>query len=156
VELAFDFTGHRVLSDEMNESTRRDWRSLGFYYDRDDELKQWRIQGTQEGLCGFARRIREYSSDPRNAQLSEHMHFGPYAYLEVGTWSSPEITEHWIAGPIQALAALAAKIEDLVRKADAGVILNFRSQFSPSSTYELTLEVQAEGFDPALADPECQ
>jgi len=145
-----------VPSEAINESTRREWRLLGFYYERDDEQKEWRILGTREGLGAFAHQIRKYANDPASSQISEHVHLGPYWYLEIGTSSAPEITDHWIAGPRQSLVALAAEIEIRAGTAKEGEALTFKAQFSPSSPYELTLNVQAEGFDPALADPECQ
>jgi len=37
-----------VPSEAVNEATRRQWRDLGFFYDRDDAAKSWRIVGTAE------------------------------------------------------------------------------------------------------------
>lgn len=141
-----------MASEATNESTRREWRELGFYYDRNDELQQWRILGTQTGLLEFARHIREYAADPSNRQISEHIHLGPYWYLEIGTSHTPEITDHWIAGPIEALSALANEIEVRLATVELPTVINLRAAFAPESPYELTLEVQPEGFDPALAD----
>lgn len=142
-------------SEATNVATRREWRELGFYYDRDDDLKKWRILGTPQGLKAFARHIHEYASEPENSRVSEHIHLGPYWYLEIGTWPTPEITDHWIAGPLEALANLAVQIEQFASQASDQATLNLRSFFSPASPYELTLEVQPDGFDPALADAAC-
>ena len=142
-------------SPAMNEATRRDWRELGFYYERDDATQTWRLLGTQRGLLGFAASLREYAADETKSQVSEHEHFGPYMYLEVGTWPTPEITDHWIAGPLEAIAALADHIEGKISSAQPIAVLKVRDAFAPSSPYEFQLELQPESFDPALADPAC-
>lgn len=78
----------------FDESIRREWRELGFFYDRDDAARTWRIVGTAKGLQGFASLISAYASDARNDAPSEHQHFGPYMFLEFGTWHEPAITSH--------------------------------------------------------------
>jgi hypothetical protein len=147
--------GEIVPSEAINAATRREWRELGYFYDRDDVLKEWRILGTSQGLLEFARHIREYASNPTNSQESEHIHIGPYWYLEIGTWPTPEITDHWIAGPLEALARLALQIEESIPHLRPPAIVRLRSSFAPTSPYELVLEAQSEGFDPARADPKC-
>ena len=139
----------------MNEATRRDWRELGFYYERNDESKTWRLLGTREGLLRFASSLREYAEDESKNEVSEHEHFGPYWYLEVGTWHTPQITDHWIAGPLHALSDLAAYIEKELATAQASEVVRVRDAFAPKSLYEFQLELQPDGFDPALADPAC-
>jgi len=139
----------------MNEATRRDWRELGFYYERDDESKTWRLLGTREGLLRFARSLRAYAADESKEQLSEHEHFGPYWYLEVGTWHTPEITDHWIAGPRRTISELASHIETVLAEANAPAVVKLRDSFAPGSPYDFQLELQPNGFDPALADPAC-
>jgi len=142
-------------SPAINEATRRDWHKLGFYYERDDATRTWRLLGTREGLLGFAASLKEYAVNDRNRQVSEHEHFGPYWYLEVGTWPAPEITDHWIAGPLEAIATLAGHIDAELATAEPPAILKLRDAFAPSSPYEFQLELQSESFDPALADPAC-
>ena len=139
----------------MNEATRRDWRELGFYYERDDTTKTWRLLGTMQGLLGFALSLKNYALNERNRQVSEHEHFGPYWYLEVGTWPEPEITNHWIAGPLEALDGLAGRIEAHLSTAVPPVVIKLRAAYAPNSPYEFQLELQPEAFDPALADPAC-
>jgi hypothetical protein len=70
----------------VKDDTRREWRELGFFYDRDDVSKEWRLVGSREGLRHFAGLLRAYVADPRNEMKSEHEHYGPYMYLEVMTW----------------------------------------------------------------------
>jgi hypothetical protein len=141
-----------VPSEDINAATRSEWRSLGFFYDRDDELKKWRILGTNGGLREFARQIRLYASNPKNRGISEHEHFGPYQYLKIGTWPSAQITQDWIAGPLESLERLASEIDLCVMRSSTDNSFKLRHIFSPDSPYELLLELQPEGFDPALAD----
>ncbi|MUV15498.1 hypothetical protein [Noviluteimonas gilva] len=142
-----------MLSDRAKVETRREWQELGFYYDRDDEIKSWRIVGAKSGLSKFADLIRRYAADERNQGVSEHEHFGPYSYLEIGTWDVPEITEHWIAGPLDRLRMLASTIDGLLATQRIGQRASLRSSFSPASPYDLEIDVRSEDFDPASEDP---
>jgi hypothetical protein len=149
--------GHlgNIVAEAVNEATRREWRELGFFYDRDDDAKAWRIVGTEAGLGTFAKLLRAYASEPKHDVLSEHEHLGPYMYLEIGTWTEPEITDHWIAGPRTALGALAQLIERSIPELRVGGSVSFREAFAPKSAYDLVLELRAEPFDPAKDDSEC-
>lgn len=139
----------------FDESTRREWRELGFFYDRDDAVRKWRIVGTAEGLQKFASMVSAYASDATNDAPSEHQHFGPYMFLEIGTWHEPEITHHWIAGPVPDLAALAAHVRESIPSLTVGVPRSVRAAFSPTSEYGLVLELGSEPFDPAGEDSRC-
>lgn len=140
---------------EINEVTRREWRELGFYYERDDVAKEWRLLGSTGGLRRFAKALQDYAADPRNEALSEHEHFGPYQYLEVGTWTSPEITQHWIAGPLSAIRHLGLTLQAQLNVVSFGGSICLRTIFAPHSPYEFVLQVQADSFDPAEADLYC-
>lgn len=142
-------------TEKVNEATRREWRELGFFYDRDDETKEWLIRGSRAGLFRFARILLEYSKNPRRQQPSEHDHFGPYMYLEIGTWSTRVIDDHWIAGTLGDLSALSALIAERVSNAKEGGVLRLRDAYAPSSPYELRLEVCSDDFDSAAADKAC-
>jgi len=142
-------------SAETNEATRGEWRDLGFFYDRDDASKSWRIAGTVHGLRKFARLVRDHALNSKNDSLSEHEHFGPYMYLEIGTWSHPEITSHWIAGALRDLSTLASLIESIADRSPVGERVSLRHLFAPESPYDLIDEVQDEAFDPAREDPQC-
>jgi hypothetical protein len=144
-----------VASEATNQATRCEWRELGFFYDRDDHAKAWRVIGTAAGLKAFAALIHAYASDPKHDALSEHQHFGPYMYLEIGTWSEPEITDHWIAGPRTALDALALEIERTIADLPVGDAVSLRQVFASSSAFDLVLERRAEPFDPAEEDKAC-
>jgi len=145
-----------MASKQTDEATQGAWRALGFYYDRDDSSKTWRIIGSACGLRGLAEAVRQYTRTPANARLGEHKHFGPYAYLEIGTAARPEITDHWIAGPLTSLVGLADLIDRTADASDVGGRVSLRNAFSPESTFDLVLEVREPGFDPATADPLCQ
>jgi hypothetical protein len=74
-------------------------------------------------------------------------------YLEIGTWHQAEITDHWIAGPLDDLKRLSAIICDKASKARLGDRMLLREEFAPNSPNELALEIVDDGFDPASADP---
>ncbi len=42
--------GGDVPSKEANAVTKREWRELGFFYDRDERAKRWRIVGSASGV----------------------------------------------------------------------------------------------------------
>ncbi|HJW54093.1 MAG TPA: hypothetical protein VJ577_02365 [Burkholderiaceae bacterium] len=65
-------------SAKINEATRREWRELGFFYDRGDRAKEWRIAGSKGNLGRFAKILRDYAADARNEVTSKHEHYGPY------------------------------------------------------------------------------
>lgn len=142
-------------STKINAMTQREWRELGFFYDRDDDLKEWRLRGHKAGLRQFAEAMRAYAADPRKGGVSEHEHFGPYKYLEIGTWPTSEITDHWIAGPVSDIDQLALLIDDCLNTALVGDSIFLRSEFAPSSPYEFILEIEADSFDPAKSDIDC-
>jgi hypothetical protein len=128
---------------------------LGFFYDRDDASSEWRLEGSRSGLLRFAAELERYASKPINASVSEHDHLGPYMYLKIGTWHSPQLNEDWIAGPLPALRALAERIRDWLPKAAVGECLSLRPLFAPSAPYDALLLVQGDAFDPARADSSC-
>jgi hypothetical protein len=140
-------------SDQTNRATRRDWRELGFFYDRDDEAKIWRIVGSRSGLLNFRDALLKYVADPRNVKNSEHEHFGPYGYLEIMTWPEAGFDNHAIRGPLSDLARLARLIEDTVAKTEPGSSARILEEFAEGSPYALALDVREDDFDPAAADP---
>lgn len=144
-----------MASESAKESTRRAWRELGFYCGKNDAAKEWRIVGSVKGLRKFAAEIRSYASNPANDRLSEYTQLGPAMNLEIGTSHQTEITEQWIGGPLADLLRLATFIERSAQDNVVGKCVNLRSNFSPMAPYELILDVRAESFDPASADPTC-
>jgi hypothetical protein len=142
-------------SAKINEMSQREWRELGYFYDRDDSAKEWRLIGSKAGLRQFACAVQEYAAKPGNALISEHEHFGPYRYLEIGTWTESEITEHWIAGPVSEMRRLAHTVISRLDEMAVGDCIYLRAEFAPHSPYELVLDLQNDSFDPAKADSAC-
>jgi hypothetical protein len=62
-------------SDGTNQATRREWRELGFFCDRNDQKKEWRLIGSRSGLLRFHDALLEYVDDPCNDYQSEHEHY---------------------------------------------------------------------------------
>jgi len=48
----------------MNEATRRRWRDLGFFYDRNDKNKEWLIRGSRSGLLMFGGILHDHLNNP--------------------------------------------------------------------------------------------
>ncbi len=124
----------------------------GFFYDRDDESKEWLLIGSRVGLLQFSELLRAYVANPRNEMKSEHEHYGPYMYLEVMTWPEAGMDEHAIHGPLDALERLAGLVEQRVAGLKPGDSARLRDEFAPDAAYTLVLQLQADGFDPASAD----
>jgi hypothetical protein len=142
-----------VPSDATNRATKREWRELGFFYDRDDNTKVWRLIGSRAGLLRFRDALLSYVADPRNQMKSEHEHYGPYAYLEVMTWPEAGFDDHAIRGMLTDFTPLAKLVESKLAAARPGSSVLIREEFAPDSPYALVLDLREDGFDPATADP---
>jgi hypothetical protein len=140
-------------SDATNRATKREWRELGFFYDRDDQTRVWKLTSSRAGLLRFRDALLSYVADPRNASKSEHQHYGPYAYLEVMTWPEAGFDDHAIRGSLTDLARLAKLIEVKLAAARPGSSVLIREEFAADSPYALVLDLREDGFDPATADP---
>src|SRR5579862_2595765 len=136
-------------SRETNELTRHGWRELGFFYERDDNTKEWKLIGSRSGLRRFRDALLEYAADPNNDFQSEHEHFGPYMYLEVMTWPTAGMDKHSIHGPLLDLKRLGETIEKNIANSNPGDVVRLRDEFAPNSPYSLILEVRNDDFDPA-------
>jgi hypothetical protein len=55
-------------------------------------------------------------------------------YLEVGTWTEPEITDHWIAGRPAVLVTLAASMRRGIETLDMGETVFASTGFCPGLT----------------------
>jgi hypothetical protein len=142
-----------MASEATDKATKQEWRELGFFYDRNDQTKVWKLTGSRAGLLRFRDALLSYVAAPRNVLESEHEHFGPYAYLEVMTWPEPGFDDHAIRGPLADLARLANLIEAKVATVRPGSSVLIQKEFATDSAYALVLDVQEDGFDPAAADP---
>lgn len=76
-------------------------------------------------------------------------------YLEIGTWHHPEVTNHWIAGPLDDLRRLAGLVEGFLDTAKPNGEIELSKEFAPGSPFRLILEMCDDTFDPADADPNC-
>jgi hypothetical protein len=137
---------------DLIENTRKEWRELGFFYERDDEAKEWRLIGSRDGLMRFRDLLLVYAANPQNEQQSEHEHFGPYWSLEVMTWPEAGFDDHAIRGTLSDIRRLAGILEAKLTNAQSGSRLRIRDEFANSSPYALVLNVREDGFDPAAAD----
>jgi hypothetical protein len=142
-----------VSSDAAKKATKREWRELGFFYDRDDQTRTWKLTGSLAGLLRFRDALISYVADPRNASKSEHKHYGPYSYLEVMTWPEAGFDKHAIRGPLEDLARLAKIIEAKLVVARPGSSILIQEEFAADSPYALVLDLREDGFDPAAVDP---
>lgn len=140
-------------SEATNQATRDEWRELGFFYDLDNSSKCWRLVGSKSGLGGFASILRAYCDDSRNAELSEHDHYGPYMYLKVMTWSEAGLDGNSIHGTLDDLNHLAELIDTALLGAQPGDTIHLGHKYVSDSDHDLLLIVKDDDFDPAGADP---
>ncbi len=145
-----------MSSAELNARTRREWRELGFFYDRDEAARRWEVKGSRAGVRRFAALLRAYAADPRNAPVTEHDHYGPYMYLKVMTWTEPMLDGHAIAGRPSDLVRLADLVEEKLAEAAQRSSFEIGADYEPASAWILRIQVMDDGFDPASADPLCQ
>lgn len=137
-----------------HDQIKQQWRKLGFYCELDDEKKLWTLTGSRAGLLYFPDLLLGYVTDPLNISNGHHEHYGPYGSLEVMTWADPGFDGRAIRGSLIDLARLAGIIETKLASAQAGEPIRIRGEYAPGSPYSLLLDVRADGFDPASADPE--
>jgi hypothetical protein len=142
-----------VPSDATNRATKRVWRELGFFYDRDDKTKVWRLIGSRAGLLRFRDALLSYVADSRNQMKSGHEHYGPYAYLEVMTWPEAGFDDHAIPRHADGFYSTSENVESKLAAARPGSSVLIREEFAPDSPYALVLDLREDGFDPAAADP---
>jgi hypothetical protein len=140
-------------SDVTNRATRQQWHELGFFYDRDDRARVWKMTGCRAGLLRFRDALLEYAADRRNTPRGEHEHYGPYMYLEIMTWPEAGFDDHAIRGPLRDLVRLAKLIEAKLATVSPGSSVQIREEFASDSPYTLVLDLREDGFDPATADP---
>jgi hypothetical protein len=145
-----------MASPTTNKRTRREWRELGFFYDRDDDAKCWLVKGSGAGVLAFVTLLRAYGRNPRNGALSEHEHYGPYQYLKFMTWTGPRLDGHAIQGRLDDFDRLAGLVESKLRAVGVGAVFEIGTEYSSASEYVLRVQVAEDGFDPAAADPSCQ
>ncbi len=132
-----------------DEQTIKECDELGFYYEHEDGLRQWRLWGSRIGLRKFAGLIKSYAIDLSNDSISEHIHLGPYNYLKIMTWHEPIIAKEWIAGPLKDLLRLSEIISDKISLIEVGGIFKISSEYSGVNTSVLMFIVMADDFKPS-------
>ncbi len=138
---------------DLDEQLREEWRALGFFYDSDEQTKEWRLVGSRAGILSFRDRLLKYASNPKNETVSEHENYWPYGYLEVMTWPQAGMDSHAIRGTLADFRRLATLIEQAASIAHPGAIVRIREQYAVDGDYALVLEFRDDNFDPASADP---
>ena len=136
----------------MIEETKEEWRELGFFYDSDDEKKEWILTGSKIGLFGFCECLRSYSKNERNNQVSEHDHYGPYMYLKIMTWSEAGINKGSIHGSLKDLLRLSGLIDSQLESATPGDSIAISSEYTSECDYKLILNIMPDAFDPSSPD----
>jgi hypothetical protein len=117
-------------SQATNDATRREWRELGFFYDRDDAAKTWRLVGSRSSLLRFRDLLLACAANESNAPESEHQHCGPYMNLEIMTWHEAGFDDHSIHGPLSELKRLGEIIEQKLLVTKPGKTILIQSEFA--------------------------
>ena len=140
-------------SEQTNQATRQEWRDLGFYYDFDKATARWRLVGSRSGLLHFRDLLIAYANDPKRDRLSEHDHYGPYFYLTIRTWKEPAIVPDGIMGTLADIHRFAQLFEAKLQQSCIGEMFTIDTEYATNNAAILQCELQADGFDPASADP---
>jgi hypothetical protein len=138
-------------SEKVNDTTIREWRELGFFYDRDDVCHEWKFIGSREGLLQFVNLLQKYAANPRNDKISEHDHYGPYLYLKIVTWTEPLIGED-IRGTLSDFKKLAKLVSSKIEASKTGEVFTIGKEYFAKNEFVLKFFVKESGFDPAQAD----
>jgi hypothetical protein len=126
-----------------------EWKELGFYYQRDDDLKQWWLIGSKGGLASFLKELSDYANDPSFQGVSEHIHIGPHQYLKIMTWHVPIINSDCIGGSLFDLKRLKAIIEHKLSITNIGEIFLVGKDYAIQNEYLIRFFVMADSFDPS-------
>ena len=132
-----------------DKQTAREWDALGFYYEYDDNFKQWRFFGSRLGLQKYSSLIRSYATDLTNKEISEHIHIGPYNYLKIMTWDVPIISRDAIAGPLNNLLNLGKHIHNAIESTAVGSVVKISDEYSGGNKAMLLFIILADDFIPS-------
>lgn len=139
--------------DNLDELTRSEWNSLGFFYDYDDTRATWLVRAHRHGMNRLCEELRRYASDHRNAKLSEHAHYGPYSYLKFVTWTEPQIVPDGIYGRVHDFERLAEIVATAIASATPGDTRRIDEMYATRNEAKLELLLEPDNFDVASADP---
>jgi hypothetical protein len=134
---------------DWDKQTVDEWNLLGFYYEYDDSLKQWRFFGSKNGLYKLSSLIKAYADESSNEDISEHKHIGPYNYLKIMTWDEPTVTDKYIAGSLPDLLQLSEIINDKVNSVSVGQAVKILAEYSLNSTATLLFIIMSDDFIPS-------
>lgn len=137
----------------LNELTRLEWNSLGFFYDYDEASRTWLVRAARRGMDRLCEELRRYAADPRNAEISEHEHYGPYSYLKFVTWTEPKIVPDGIYGRVEDFDRLAGIIMTAMACAKTGERVRIDEAYAMANEARLELLLEPDNFEVASADP---
>ena len=130
-----------------------EWRELGFYYDFNDHLNQWRFFGSRQGLSNFVKLLDEYVSNPSNDQLFEHEHYGPYMQLKIITLEEQNvINDNAIGGTINDLKRLRNLLAGKIEKTLVGQTFTIDKDYGEDNTATTQFFIMPDNFDPVSMD----
>jgi hypothetical protein len=142
----------------MTEMTKKitieEWRQLGYYYERDDDNKEWIITASPFGVKTFAQSILRYAESTRFSEYGDHEHYGPYWYLKIMTTPLPEMNENAISGTKDDLKRLYEIIREKVENSEPGSNITIGKEYAEDCEYKLVLKLQEYGYDPSINDPQ--
>lgn len=137
---------------DLNELTRSEWESLGFFYDYDDTSGTWLVRAPRRGMDRLCEELRRYASDPRNAKISEHEHYGPYSYLKFVTWTEPKVVADGIYGRVQDFDRLAGIVATAIMSAKPGDRVRIDETYGTANEARLELLLEPDNFEVSSAD----
>ena len=133
----------------LDTQTAEEWNQLGFYYEYDNELKQWRFIGSKIGLSQLINIIVDYTDNKSNNGLSEHIHLGPYSYLKIMTWNEPIIADTYIGGSLKDLKRLSSLIDSKLELTEVGSVFKISDDYAAKNTATLIFFVMNTQFKPS-------
>lgn len=142
-----------TYSEKLKQVTMKEWRELGFYYDQDDK-NQWRIIGSKNGLLNFSKILDEYIVNPKNKNISEHEHYGPYSYLKIMTWNEPIIKEDVVGGTLSDLNRLSKLIKMKLKTLEAPADFVIDKDYCDRAQWKIKFIIKKDDFDPSSEDPQ--
>lgn len=128
-----------AMSPKIKMMTIEEWRDLGFFYDYIKQEKCWLFIGSEKGIFKLYNTIKEYCQNPRNGQISEHYHLGPYMYLKIVTWNEPIINENGIYGSLEDLSRLADIIKTYLDKTKSSDTIEIDEEYSCNNNSKIRI-----------------
>ncbi|GAC1302921.1 MAG: hypothetical protein NVSMB24_08230 [Mucilaginibacter sp.] len=128
------------------------WKKLGYYYEYDTSLKQWRLYGSKLGLKSLVAQIENYTNNPENTGISEHMHLGPHNYLKILTWYNPIISEDHIGGLLSDLKKFNEILIKKLSSSRIGEVFKIGTEYSSDTTITMLFFVMNNNFDPSFIE----